>query len=119
MSLTIITILEFGFTISESRLLFMGFSSAFLIKEVESSFLSGSEGKITLEMFLSGISSSIVELPKANEIFFMFTVMFMPTLSPVLKIIRINNIKYAVKAVQICGLDLYSTADQECWLWKC
>jgi hypothetical protein len=46
-------------------------------------------------MFLSGISSSIVEFPKANGIFFMFTVMFMPTLSPVLK-------SYTDKQYKIC-----------------
>jgi len=56
----------------------MGFSSAFLIREAPSSFISNSEGRIILEIFLSGISSSKIPLPNASGIVFTFVVMIIP-----------------------------------------
>jgi len=59
----------------------MGLSRASRIRKLASSFLPGLEGRITLEIFFSGISSSSVVLPKPSGIFFIFVVMFVPMFS--------------------------------------
>ena len=97
-SLTIIAVLESGFTIFEKPLAFYRIFKSFFDQKVSSSLISGSEGRITLEIFLLGTSSSSAVLPKLERyLSYFFSHVCANVFRFDIEIIKPINIEYTIK----------------------